>query len=64
MPLRSLPDDAAVGDAFGTLLVSEALTRNLRKRNAELVRDHLLHLGEQSLAHLRAAVVQQTVPSR
>ena len=27
MPLRSLPDDAAVGDAFGTLLVSDADTR-------------------------------------
>ena len=27
MPFRSLPDDAAVGEAFGTLLVSEALTR-------------------------------------
>ena len=27
MPLRSVPDEAAVGDAFGTLLVSEAVTR-------------------------------------
>ena len=29
MPFRSLPDEAAVGDAFGTLLVSDADTRTL-----------------------------------
>ena len=55
----SLPDDAAVGDALGTLLVSDADTRTARQRHAELVRDDLLHLDEQALAHLGAAVVQQ-----
>ncbi len=29
MPLRSLPDDAAVGEALGTLLVSDAETRTV-----------------------------------
>ena len=59
MPLRSLPDEAAVGEALGTLLVSDAETRTRRERNAELVRHDLRDLGEQALAHLGAAVVQE-----
>src|SRR5215207_5904405 len=43
MPLRSVPDDAAVGEALGTLLVCDAL-RDLR---------------EQALAHLGAAVIEE-----
>ena len=59
MPLMSLPDEAAVGDAFGTLLVSDAETRTRRQRDAELLRDDLRTLVNEALAHLGAAVVQQ-----
>ena len=59
MPFRSLPDDAAVGAAFGTLLVSDALTRMRARRDPQLLRDDLRHLGEQALAHLGAAVIEQ-----
>ena len=59
LPLRSAPDDAAVAEVFGTLLVSVVVTRMALERHAELRRDDLRDLGVQALPHLCAAVIQQ-----
>ena len=59
LPFRSAPVDAAVADVLATFCVSVAVLRTRAQRHAELVRDHLRHLGVQALAHLGAAVVHQ-----
>ena len=58
MPLRSVPDDAAVGEVLGTLAVFVAVMRTKSSGNAELLGDDLRDLDEEPLPHLGAAVVQ------
>ena len=58
MPLRSVPDEAAVGEALGTLAVLVAVMRTKCERHAELFRDDLRDLGEEPLPHLGAAVIE------
>ena len=59
LPFRSLPHDAAVADAFGTLLVSEAETRTRSRSRPSSSRDDLRDLGEQALPHLGPAVIEE-----
>jgi hypothetical protein len=56
LPFRSVPLEAAVALALGTLSVSLAVTSTLRQRHAQFVGHHLRHLGVQALPHLGAAV--------
>jgi hypothetical protein len=58
MPLRSEPEEAAVGEVFGTLAVVVAVIFTRSSGDAELLGHHLRHLDEQPLPHLGAAVVQ------
>ncbi len=57
IPLRSEPDDAAVGDVFGTLPVVVAVMRTLIQRDGKFFGDNLCHFHVETLAHLGAAVV-------
>jgi hypothetical protein len=45
MPLRSLPEEAAVGDVLGTLPVLVAQMRTLSSVDAEDFGHHLRHFG-------------------
>ena len=54
----SEPLDAAVADAFGTLLVSAAVDADLINTDAELVGDNLRHLDVQALPHFGAAMIK------
>jgi hypothetical protein len=56
-PFRSVPAEAAVAEALGTLLVSLAVHQHPLEGHAEFVGHDLRHLGVQALAHLGAAVV-------
>ena len=58
MPLRSVPEEAAVGEALGTLAVLVAVMRTQSERHAEFLGDDLRDLGEQALPHLGAAVIE------
>ena len=58
MPLRSLPDEAAVAEVLGTLSVRVAVIAHGAERDVEVVGDDLRHLDVQPLPHLGAAVVQ------
>ena len=44
MPLRSAPDEAAVGEVLGTLSVRVAVMHHLLDIDAEGFGDHLRHL--------------------
>ena len=59
LPFRSLLEEAAVAEVFGTLLVSVVVQRMLPEVDLQLLRDDLRDLRVQALAHLRAAVIQQ-----
>ena len=58
MPLRSVPDEAAVAEVFGTLPVRRGGDPHLVDVDLELLGHHLGHLGVEALPHLGAAVVQ------
>jgi hypothetical protein len=58
MPLRSVPDEAAVAEVLGTLSVTVEVTFT-RDADLEGLGDDLGHLDEQALPHLGAAMVQQ-----
>ncbi len=58
MPLRSVPEEAAVAEVFGTLAVDVAVILIRSRSTWKLVGDHLGDLDEQPLPHLGAAVVQ------
>ena len=60
MPLRSEPDEAAVGEVFGTLPVEVGRQADVVDVDLEDLGHHLRHLDEQALPHLGAAVVQQS----
>ena len=59
MPLRSEPDEAAVGEVFGTLPVDVADDADAVDIDLKHLGDHLRDLDEQALPHLGAAVVQR-----
>ena len=58
MPLRSVPEEAAVAEVLGTLpvVVAVIFTRSMSTWNA--VGHHLRHLDVEPLPHLGAAVVE------
>ena len=58
MPLRSEPEEAAVGAVFGTLPVARRGDAHPLQGDAELLRHDLGHLHVKPLPHLGAAVVQ------
>ena len=58
MPLRSEPEDAAVGDVFGTFAVVVAVMRTRSSADAEFLGHHLRDLDVEPLPHLGAAMVQ------
>jgi hypothetical protein len=59
MPLRSVPDEAAVAEVLGTLSVTVEVTFTRVDADLEGLGDDLGDLGEQPLPHLGAAMVQQ-----
>ena len=59
LPFRSLPEEAAVAEVFGTLLVSVAVSGCVDEVDLQLLGDDLRDLRVQALAHLGAAVIQQ-----
>ena len=58
MPLRSEPEEAAVGEVFGTFAGRGRGDAHALDADAELLGDDLRHLDVEALAHLGAAVVQ------
>ena len=58
MPLRSDPEEAAVGEVLGTLPVVVAVIFTLSTSNAELLGHHLRDLDIEPLPHLGAAVIE------
>ena len=50
MPLRSVPEDAAVGEVFGTLSVVVAVIFTLSNVDAEFLGYHLRHLDDRAPA--------------
>ena len=58
-----MPEDAAVGEVFGTLAVVVAVIFTRSRAMPKLVGDDLRDLHVEPLAHLGAAVVQSTLPS-
>ena len=56
-PLRSVPQEAAVAEVFGTLSVRVAITRTRSGRHAELARRDQRDIRVNALAHLGAAVI-------
>jgi hypothetical protein len=59
MPLRSVPEEAAVGEVFGTLSVVVAVILHPVEADGRTPRrHHLRDLEVQPLAHLGAAMVQ------
>ena len=58
MPLRSAPEEAAVGEVLGTLPVVVAVMRTAGGIDAEFLGHHLRHLDVEPLPHLGAAMVQ------
>ena len=58
MPLRSEPEEAAVGEVFGTLPVVVAVIFTRSRLDAEFLGHHLRHLDIEPLPHLGAAVIE------
>ena len=58
MPLRSEPDEAAVGEVFGHLGGRGGGDPHAVEVDAELLRHDLRDLDEQPLPHLGAAVIE------
>ena len=58
MPLRSEPDEAAVGEVFGHLRGAGRGDADVIEIDLKHLRHDLRHLDEQPLPHLGAAVVQ------
>ena len=58
IPFRSVPDDAAVADVFGTLSVEVGGDVDAIEPDAEFFGRHLRDFLKQALAHFGAAVIE------